>query len=383
MMSRRYAPWFRRALGRATCIVLPAVSFLEIAACAASNESERPNADDRSIIPAADAGAEASADAAAEGAIADVCDVGSSLCSTPTPLTVGTVVAIAGRSKDDVWASGTGGFLMHWDGVKWTELESESEETLTSIFLTADETWGIAGRHVTRRGLDPDSIQTVAALPVAEGRSLSGIAVLPDGDVYLSIAPTAATTGTPKAVGKLTFDTAKLDYLPAPSFPWSDEGQSVAFRAAVLVPDKALWVVGDRSVVARYPVVFPEVGGVPILGQGRLFPIASQASLRAAWATGEHLWAVGNHGTVLHFDGTEWHAEETGTDVTLNAVFGLSPLDIWAAGDDGVVLHFDGNGWSPVAVGAYSGNLQAIWGSGPDDVWLGGEAGMFHWGALP
>jgi hypothetical protein len=383
MMSRRYVPWFRRALGRATCIVLPAVSLLVIAACAASSETDGPDADSRSIIPAADAGAEGSADAAAEGAIADVCDVGSTLCSTPTPLTVGAVVAIAGRSKDDVWASGTGGFLMHWDGVKWTALESESVETLTSIFLTADETWGIAGRHVTRRRRGPDSILTVAAVPLAEGRSLSGIAVLPDGDVYLSIAPKAAATGTLQPVAKLTFDTAKVDYLPAPSFPWSDEGQAVATRAAVLVPDKALWVVGDRSVVARYPVVSPEDGGVPILGRGRLFPIASQVNLRAAWAAGEHLWAVGNHGTVLHFDGTEWHAEETDTDVTLNAIFGLSPMDIWAAGDDGVVLHFDGNEWSRVAAGAYSGNLQAIWGSAPDDVWIGGEAGMFHWGALP
>jgi photosystem II stability/assembly factor-like uncharacterized protein len=114
-----------------------------------------------------------------------------------------------------------------------------------------------------------------------------------------------------------------------------------------------------------------------------MLPVASQANLVAAWGRDQHLWAAGGNGTILHFDGTKWQIENTGTTATLHAVFGFAPDDVWAAGDGGTVLHFDGHAWAPVGVGRYRGALRAIWGAAPDDVWFGGESGIFHWGARP
>jgi hypothetical protein len=385
-MIRDSIPWLRRGLALATYALVPVAPLVVVAACAASSEADRGDGDDRIVLPSGDAGG-ALTDAAEDAhSAAGPCVVGSGLCPAPIPLTSINVVALAGRSKSDVWASVTGRF-MHWDGTAWSALDSEIPETYASIFLTPDELWGARGQRVLRRGLAPNSTRTVTVpletiyefnpLP----RASSCIAVLPGPGVYVGLAP--SWLPTPSPLVKVTFETRQLEYLPEPLLPWGGKGKEAGFSASFLVPDSALWVVGEGGVVVRYPVTLPGEGGSATLGPGRLVPMASQASLRAVWAIGGDVWVAGSRGKVFHFDGTEWHAAETGVDVTLNAIFGLSATDIWAAGDDGVALHFDGTTWSRVAVGAYRGRLLAIWGSEANDVWFGGEDGMFHWGALP
>jgi hypothetical protein len=362
----------KRASVLMACLVVGSVPLLALGACAASDETEGPRDDNKVVIPQADSGGEASLDAVAD-APAVPCVPGA-LCSVETPLALGSIAAINGRSKNDVWASGSDGVLMHWDGQQWSALESHIHETIASLFLTSGEVWGVAGNLVLRRGLDPNSIRT-ARPPI--NTFLSGITVLPNGDAYVS---------TPGYLATLDFAGAKLGYEPYAVHPVTHEPQPYSgVQALFLVPDKALWLVGNRGIVGRYPVS-PSTGdaggvdgGAPLIGRGVVVPSAYQIDLLAAWASGDDLWTAGFLGTILHFDGANWHEENTGTTVALNAIYGLSPKDIWAAGDDGTVLHFDGNAWSRIDAGGYGGRFKAIWASGPDDVWIGGEGGMFHW----
>jgi hypothetical protein len=374
---------FRIAVALATYVVLPSLPLLVIAACAASDEAKGADAEDRGVaVPSIDSGDEASLDAAMDvDAPAVPCAIGN-LCRVPTPLTLGSITAIAGRSKNDVWASGTRGFLMHWSGQRWTALDSNFTETLSSLFLTPNEVWGVAGALVLRRGLDPNSVRT-ARIPASYSRAAASISVVSDEDAYVSIA-SGWNNYSANYFAKLDFAAKALTYPPPSVHPITNEPQlDIGARAVFLVPNKAIWLVGDRAAVARYPVLANGDGGVPSLGQGVVVPIASQANLLAAWGYDEHLWAAGENGSIVHFDGNEWHASNTGTESTLNAIFGVSPSDIWAAGDNGTVLHYDGNEWSSVGVRAYGGSLRTIWASASDDVWIGGEGGMFHWGALP
>ncbi len=361
-----------RALAFATWLLLPSSPLLPLAACAASDETDAPDADTRAVVPAGDSG-EPAVDAAEADARLVPCAVGV-LCSVPIPLTAGFVTAIAGRSKDDVWSTGSGGLLMRWDGKQWLALDSGIQETLSSVALSSDETWGVSGSLVLRRGIDPKSVRTVRIKGLY--RPLTSIALLPAGDVYVSL------LGVP-SLAKLDFDTASLSYEPNPVHPVTHEVQVLMPRASFLVPDKALWLVGERGDIARFPISRPVDGGAPSLGQVVLHRVASQADLFAAWGLGDELWTAGDEGTILHFNGTEWHAENSGTTSRLKAIFGFAPNDIWAAGNDATVLHFDGNAWSRIDVGPYRGDLKAIWGSAPDDVWIGGERAMLHWGVLP
>ena len=383
MLHRKRGRGRGRAFALATWIGLPSLSLLAIAACAASDETEGPGSEGHVVIPSNDAGEEASLDAtAAVDAPPAPCAAGD-LCPVLPSLTPGGIAAISGRSKNDVWASGTGGLLLHYDGQQWAALESPIDETLSSLFLTSNESWGVAGTLVLRRGRDPGSVRTarVPQIGWSPAQSAAGVVVLSNEDVYLGIEPVNANDNY---LVKLNFDSGTVDVLPPAVHPVTHAPQRpLRVRAVFHATDRALWLVGDHAAVARYPVMPSGDGGAPVLGQGVMVPVASQANLRAAWGQGEHLWAAGTNGTILHFDGAEWHIEDTGTPATLHAIFGLSPKDIWAAGDDGTVLHFDGDTWSRVGVGAYQGSLRAIWASGQDDVWVGGESGLFHWGALP
>jgi hypothetical protein len=400
MLDRYRARRFRRAVVLTQWLALPSLSLLAIAACAASEDRDEPEADTRVVVPASDAGGDTSQDEAEADAPFVPC-VEDGLCPVPTPLTIGSVVAIRGRSNSDVWASGSGGVFMRWDGQQWTNIDSPLAHTASSLFLTSDELWGASGTVVLRRGIDPNSVRMVDTTPSAylESRPFTGIVILANRDVYLSVATSsfddwfhAPETPPTSPLAKFDFDAKTLTYTPPPIHPSTKEPQSLGqARAAYLVPDKAIWVVGDRGAVARYPVSPSDggshgdagSGGEPLVGQGVVIPLASQVDLFAAWGQGDHLWTAGASGTILHFDGSHWRTEDTGTTSTLHAIFGFGANDIWAAGDDGTLLHFDGNVWSRMDVGTYRGSMRAIWGATSNDVWIGGERIMLHWGARP
>lgn len=375
MDHRRRASCSRSLVAIATWVSLPSLLILSIAACAASNETEEVGLDASTVLAPSDSGAEGSIlDGGAEAETSVVpCAVGN-LCSVPIPIPIGYVVAMAGRSKNDVWASASRGDLMHWNGQQWTRHESGGLDTFSSLFLSPDELWGISGNLVMRRGFDASSVRTFRLRDPLRG--LTGVAVLPSGEPYVSFGNAWNTTVGRDNLAKITdFDTRALEVVPDPVDPVTNRALAMAVRALCYVPDTALWAVGDRGVVARYPVS-PVGGGVVV-------PLDSRADLFTAWGDDDHLWAGGSDGTIVHFDGAAWHQEKTGTSETINAIFGFSSTDIWAAGDNGTILHFDGSTWSHISLPGYGGHLRAIWGAAPDDVWIGGEFAMFHWGALP
>lgn len=127
-------------------------------------------------------------------------------------------------------------------------------------------------------------------------------------------------------------------------------------------------------------------------------PIALSTS--ALHASDENnLWAVGLDGMTAHFDGTQWQmyteavvaaagvdATDLCHEVSLSAVFTLSPTDTWVVGyvypsDDGpgLVLHFDGETWERQSTGAPDG-FFAVWASSPNNAWAAGSSGlMYHY----
>jgi hypothetical protein len=366
----------RVAMMHAIWVAPLTASLLSASACAHSNDEPPSNAPETtSVVPGADAGDEASlTDGKTDtDVIPTLCAVGN-LCRVASPLTIGSVTSIAGRSKSDVWASASLGLLMHWNGQSWKALESTTTETLSSVFLTPTEMWGVSGRLIVRRGMDRNSIQALRPLPTAM-RHWSGVAVLPTGEAYVSNGPMANSYTDYQLLGALSPDNQQIDFLPDPVIESTDQIQLIPVRALHLVPNKAIWLVGDRGGVARY--------GISPLRQGVVLLLDTPVDLLSAWGYDDHLWVAGAKGSILHFDGAVWRPWESGTTVTLNAIFGLSPTDIWAAGNEGTVLHFDGNGWSRIDIPGYIGDLRAIWGASPDDVWIGGTDGLLHWGVLP
>ncbi len=112
----------------------------------------------------------------------------------------------------------------------------------------------------------------------------------------------------------------------------------------------------------------------------------SNQSLWGVWGTSaSSVWAVGSGGSALYYNGIQWQARPTPTDVqadTMVSVSGTSDSNVFAVGTPGLssinsgtsVIRFDGTSWSflgriPVAgqyraacVAAYADNDAFVWG---------------------
>jgi len=95
------------------------------------------------------------------------------------------------------------------------------------------------------------------------------------------------------------------------------------------------------------------------------------------------IYVVGAAGRVLHFDGNTWMPMQSGTELTLLAVWGFAPDDVYAVGfnpqsfgnpaaQKGIILHYDGVAWSEVQHGQTDTFFRDVWGSGPRDVFVVG-----------
>jgi hypothetical protein len=99
--------------------------------------------------------------------------------------------------------------------------------------------------------------------------------------------------------------------------------------------------------------------------------------LNAVWGSGSGIgaaiFAVGSAGTILSFDGTSWQAQASGTTQPLYGIWGSSPTDVFAVGGGGIVLHYDGNAWSAQTSGSTHA-LRGVWGNSGSSVYAVGDA---------
>jgi len=107
----------------------------------------------------------------------------------------------------------------------------------------------------------------------------------------------------------------------------------------------------------------------------RTVPIGVTGGLRDVWAAdANNAWAVGS-GSIMHFDGTSWIVQWTGT-ADLRSVWGTSATDVWVAGAWDGLMHWDGSQWRSVPD---TRTLIDVFGTGPNDVWTVGERQVMHY----
>ncbi|NPV60693.1 MAG: hypothetical protein HPY75_13680 [Actinobacteria bacterium] len=87
-----------------------------------------------------------------------------------------------------------------------------------------------------------------------------------------------------------------------------------------------------------------------------------------------NVWAVGDGGTILHYDGSSWSPQTSGTAVALRGVAAADASNVWAVGDGGTILHYDGSSWSPQASGTAVA-LRGVAAADASNVWAVGDGG--------
>ena len=360
------------------------------ASCATNEDAPLTAVDSATPLPAADA-------AATDGALADApCDgpgCGPAPCTTawcPVDAPVDdryALRAVKGSSRTDVWAVGSGGSILHYDGTSWVTVPSGTTRTLSAVDVTAGEVWiagtsatilrapGFAGAATTLTNLpiapyDPPRLPDDSPLVAAWVRNAADIWVA--GTCFAAAKqPTAErwrTAGSPTDGGAASWKAAAggCSSSPGPS-------------------TNGLWGIGAEAwAVANNGAA---LHAVSVDGPGAVVwtSIESQTDrdLHGVWGSAaSDVWMVGRRGTARHYDGSALLAFTTvPTTEDLHAVWGSSRTDVWAVGDAGTILHFDGTAWTADTASFPHGgqpNLYGVWGSAANDVWIVGEAVVLH-----
>ncbi|MBN9162300.1 MAG: hypothetical protein J0I07_15165 [Myxococcales bacterium] len=296
--------------------------------------------------------------------------------------------AIWGTGKNDVWAVGAAGSVLHWDGSSWTSATVGTKLSLNVVGgALPNDVWVATSLsevfHID--GFDAGTLQWSAATPI---RMFSDQAFLyaawasSPSDVWFggtgadsqNMWKTSASTTGELAWRQMANTPPTLDNgFTAPTIYgiWGSRADDV-------------WCVGMKNSPSP-PSFAAHLDGLP---PGEDMPTwteldtQSNSPLNAVWgADANDVWAVGDHGTIRRFRGTPkagalWEVVASPTTEHLRGLWGSSSSDIWAVGEHGTFLHFDGTTWrSAPAVFASDRvpNLRAVWGADSEHFWAVGD----------
>ncbi|MEA2752105.1 MAG: hypothetical protein QOI41_6248 [Myxococcales bacterium] len=382
------------------------------ASCATKDDGAPPaDVQDASLVPETstapdlDASSEAGCDAASSDCTTEVARCENvAWCAVPTNVSVlYTLAAVWGTSAADVWAVGSGGTIIHYDGATWTATPSGLHETFYGVWGSGpNDVYAVSSTQVILHGTGyaagkatwnavPTSLDDFSTVVVRAVWGSSSTDVRIGGRAY-SLDP------SPSGFGDQFVKTATADggiaWRPLPGTPsitsiWGSSANDV-------------WMAADNSTAAAYergmtlhgtPAVSSGTdagaeGGAPA-DDDRLTwtPVDSQSAvtLESVWgSSASDVWAVGALGTIRHItpQDVRWQEVPAPTTETLHAIWGSGPKDIWAVGNAGTILHYDGVSFQPSTAQFPIGRkpkLNGIWGSGPNDVWIVGDGVALHY----
>lgn len=317
-----------------------------------------------------------------------------------------------GSGIQDVWAAGSSGTTLHYDGRIWSSVPTAPAETIESLMqLGPGEVWAMRGHNLSRH--DGKSWRDVAPLPPE--RSIWLLWGSGASDLWAYVSSRSDTDRSPDSDSRpalIHFNGTSwefkryLDSLEAPVGPaWGSgandiwaiasgyrllhfDGHAWNFkRTNKAVRDTvnslgALWGFGPRDIWMSSDNVVLHYDG----HRWRGMDSGCKDELRLLWGTGPaDVWGVDGYGFLCHYDGSKWadfhlDAAHYGEISSLNAFWSSAPTDIWAVGRGGRMIHYDGKHWQASSRTLKRSDYYSAWGSGPADLWAGTDDGtLVHW----
>lgn len=388
-------------------------------ATAPSLEAATPDAED-----ASDAGCEAGDPRCT--AVLEPCSV-VSWCMVSTPANpFHALTSVWGASRNDVWAVGVGGTILHWGGAEWVSVPTDYKEVFYKVWgSAANDVWVVSHTGLVLHG---DGFVSGAADGGVVWKNMAP-AFMANGEV---------PTGKPiRAAWGTSGEDLRLATYPFYTYAYSsNEEFYFGGNANQLVKTKSdgdyvfewralpgsehfitsiwgsaaddVWMTVDSGddgtpgltlhgkagprpnprIDESYDCMGcePECVSCAVADDLLWQPVDSQSkgTLEAVWGSSkDDVWAVGYRGAIRHIgvSDDEWQVVPSPTTENLHGLWGSGPNDIWMIGDSGTVLHWDGTTVTASSVQLPLGpkaDLHGIWGTAKDDVWIVGDGVTLH-----
>lgn len=262
------------------------------------------------------------------------------------------LLGIWGSSPDSVFAVGSGGTILFYDGKAWTSMKSGTTNTLHAV-------WGSSGNDVYAVGNNGTVLHY-------DGSTWKAVDVTVNYDLYNiwgSSADDIFASGSQGSV--LHFDGSS----------WNSESGTTTenfFGIYGLSSNNVLTVGNNQDIYGNTIGVIFQYNGK----NWNTMTSNAKVSLLGVWGISDKdIFAVGMSGTILHFDGNKWSTMGSNQTVDIHCIWGISGNTVFAAGDNGVILYFNGSGWSQMD-SRTTEDLHGIWGSAGDGFFAVGANGF-------
>jgi len=251
---------------------------------------------------------------------------------------------IWGSSSTDVFAVGSSGTILHYDGTSWTSMSNATTERLWSVWGSSSTDVLAVGDSGTILHYDGTSWSSMSS---GTTTSLLGVWGSSSTDVFA-----VGSSGT------------ILHYNGTSWIPMSS-GTTSTLHDVWGVSSSDVFAVGASGTILHY-------NGA----SWNSMSSGTTSTLHGVWGTSSSdVFVVGSEITILRYDGASWSSMSRGTFFWLYRVWGSSPTDVFTVGQSGTIRHYDGSVWSPMDSGILPG-VWDVWGSSSSDVFGVGNLGV-------
>lgn len=269
-----------------------------------------------------------------------------SWCVWNPPPAAKSINAVRGSNASRIWAVGDYGYIMFWDGMKWTTQNSNVTQTLEGVFaVDSMNVWAVGRGGVILRTTNGGMAWTAQTSGVTS--TLQAI--------YAVNSMTAWAVGLNGVIRKTTDG--------GTNWGMQTSGTAADLTAIYASDSMNAWVAGKAGTIRS------------TTDGGTNWGMQTSNTSEDLWSiTGTNstlLWAAGAGGAIVHTTngGMAWSAQVSNTTTVLRGLYAADLQNVWAAGYGGVVVRTTNSGgaWTSQPTNTTS-DFNAMWGSGPNNI---------------
>lgn len=272
-------------------------------------------------------------------------------CVWNQPPAAKPINSVRGSNANHIWAVGDDGYIMFWNGMKWTTQNSNTTQTLEGVFaVDSMNVWAVGRGGVILRTTNGGMTWT---------SQTSGVTSTLQA-VYAVNNMTAWAVGLNGVIRKTTDG--------GTNWGMQTSGTTADLNAIHANDAMTAWVAGEAGTIHS------------TTNGGTSWVMQNSNTTQDLWsitgASGGTLWAAGAGGAIVNTTngGLAWNAQVSSTTTVLLGLYAADAQNVWAAGYNGVVVRTTNGGgaWSSQPANTPF-DFNAIWGSGPSNIFALGD----------